>query len=53
MSPNWTWDEIRGMLEVRHHCETDAEWDEAKLKAIEATIEAVIDRLSRFFPDPV
>jgi len=46
-----TWDEIRELLEVRQRVSSDAEWDELKIKAIEATIEAIIDRLSRFFPD--
>jgi hypothetical protein len=48
-----TWDEIERMLEVRVVTRSDQEWDEAKLKAVEATIEAIISKLSRVLPDPV
>lgn len=48
-----TWDEIERMLEVRVVTRNDQEWDEAKIKAIEATVEAIISRLSRELPDKV
>jgi hypothetical protein len=47
-----TWDEIEQMLTVRTVTRNDQEWDDAKLRAIEATIEAIISRLSRQLPDP-
>lgn len=46
-----TWNEIRMLLEVRHSVRTDAEWDEAKINSIEATIEAIIEKLRRALPD--
>jgi hypothetical protein len=47
-----SWDEIQNMLEVQVRTTTDAEWDELKLKSMEATILAIIERLRIEFPDP-
>jgi hypothetical protein len=47
-----TWDEIRSILDIGPFIGTDAEWDEAKMKAMEYAIEAIIDKLSRAMPDP-
>ena len=38
------WNDILHLLEVKN-VYTDAEWDEAKIKAIEATVIAIIDKL--------
>jgi hypothetical protein len=47
-----TWAEIDRLLSVRVAVRSDPEWDEAKMRAIEATIEAIIGKLSRLLPDP-